>query len=241
MKSDGKNEKLGFIIKLIITTLIIAAFVLLVYYLMKVTGLKDNISSIEELRDYISSLGGNAVIVMIIFQILQVVILPVPGFVAVGAAVALFGPLYGAIYSLIGILIGSFIAFFIGRKLGFKAVAWLVGEKTLVKTLDRFAGKDRAFLTFAFLFPFFPDDVLCFVSGLTKMSLGYFSVTIIVTRVISVFITAYSVNGNIIPYDTAWGIIVWILIFIATAVITYFVYKKGDKIEEFFKRKRDKN
>ena len=92
-----------------------------------------------------------------------------------------------------------------------------------------------------FLFPFFPDDLLCFVAGITTMSAAYFIVMIIVTRLISVFIGSYSMNNSIIPFDTWWGILLWLLIFAATVAITVFIYKKGEEIEKLFKRKFSKN
>ena len=212
-------------------------FVLLVFCVITVTGVKDKISSIEELRDFVSSFGANAVLISLVFQILQVVVLPVPGFVAIGATVALFGPFKGSIISLIGILIGSFTAFFIGRGFGYKTASWLVGEKSLDKALAAVKGKDKAVLTVMFVFPFFPDDVLCFAAGLSTMSTAYFSVMIVIARALAVFGTAYSVNGSIIPYDTWWGILLWALVFVAVGAASYFIYKKGDAIERFFSQK----
>ena len=87
-----------------------------------------------------------------------------------------------------------------------------------------------------FLFPFFPDDVLCFVAGLSSMSIGYFSVMIIICRLISVFITAYSLNGNIIPYNTWWGLTIWGIIIILTIILTIYLYKNGEKIDNYFKK-----
>ena len=166
---------------------------------------------------------------------LQVVILPIPGFIAVGTGVALFGPLKTSIYALIGILLGSFVAFFIGRVLGYKVVKWIVGKDTLDKWLKSVKNKDKLVLTFMFLFPFFPDDVLCFIAGLSSMSTAYFFVMITLCRIISVVVASYSINGNIIPYTTWWGIALWILVFFVTVLITVYLYKNGDKIEKIVK------
>ena len=202
-------------------------------------------SSVKELREFVASLGADAVLFMLAFLFLQVVILPVPGFAAVGAAVALFGPFKGAVVSFIGILSGSFVAFFIGRSFGYKAASWVVGKKSLDKTLQSVKGKDKVVLTVMFLFPFFPDDVLCFVAGLSTMSNRYFAVMITLTRAISVFTTAYSIDGSVIPYDTPQGLIVWAIILIAVAAASFFIYKKGETIEkkftEIFKKKNKKD
>ena len=40
----------------------------------------------------------------------------------------------------------------------------------------------------------------------------YFIIMITITRIISVYTTNYSINGNIIPYNTPWGIAVWVLL-----------------------------
>ena len=110
----------------------------------------------------------------------------------------------------------------------------------LDKGLELVKGKDKVILTFMFLFPFFPDDVLCFVAGLSSMSVPYYIVMITITRIINIVVSAYSVNGSIIPYNTWWGILLWIAVFILVAALCYVIYKHGDKIENFFKSKFSK-
>ncbi|MBO7378015.1 MAG: TVP38/TMEM64 family protein [Clostridia bacterium] len=207
-------------------------------YALSASGFLDRVDSVEDLREFIASYGGLSVFLFLAIQILQVVVLPVPGVVAIGAGVLLFGPFRGAILSLIGIMAGSFIAFFIGRKLGYKVVCWLVGKENLDKATELAKGKDKVILTFMFLFPFFPDDVLCFVSGLSSMSFGFFAAMITVARIISVFTTAYSVNGNLIPYDTWWGILIWAILIVGTFFLVKIVYSNSEKIEKFFKRQK---
>ena len=115
-----------------------------------------------------------------------------------------------------------------------------MGKENLDKGLELVKGKDKVILTFMFLFPFFPDDVLCFVAGLSSMSVPYYIVMITITRIINIVVSAYSVNGSIIPYNTWWGILLWIAGFILVAALCYVIYKHGDKIENFFKSKFSK-
>lgn len=206
-------------------------------YLIKITGLWEKVGSVEKLREFISERGVYAVPIFILVQFLQVAVLPIPGAVTIGAGTALFGAFLGGVYSLIGILSASFFAFFVGRKFGAKAVGAIAGKKNLEKGLALVKGKDKVILTFMFLFPFFPDDILCFVSGLSTMSAGYYAVMITLTRIISVFLASYSLGGEIIPYDNPYGIAAWVAIFALTAALCAFVYKKGDKIEAWFSEK----
>ena len=238
MVSSEENSKSGIIFRFALTAAALAAVALIVVHFLKVSGLGEKLTSVEELRDYIASLGGNAVVAAIVFMILQTVVLPVPGAISVCAVVALFGPFKGAIYCLIGVLIGSFISFFIGKKIGYKGVSWLVGKNAVDRVLNKLNGKDKAFLTFAFFMPFFPDDALCFVAGLSKMKLSYFAVVISITRLISIFATAYSVNGDLIPYDTPWGIAAWCAIIVFSFALSRLLFKNYDKIKDFFIKKK---
>ena len=229
-----------FVYRLTFLTLILMTAALAVLYVMQITGLWDKIDSVEDLRNYVSGFGGYAVFIFIAIQFLQVVVLPIPGFITVSVGVLLFGAFKGSVYSVIGIVSASIVAFFIGRVFGYKVAGWLVGKENLDKGLELVKGKDKVILTFMFLFPFFPDDVLCFVAGLSSMSVPYYIVMITITRIINIVVSAYSVNGSIIPYNTWWGILLWIAVFILVAALCYVIYRHGDKIENFFKSKFSK-
>lgn len=229
-----------FVYRLTFLTLILMTAALAVLYVIQITGLWDKIDSVEDLRNYVSGFGGYAVFIFIAIQFLQVVVLPIPGFITVSVGVLLFGAFRGSLYSVIGIVSASIVAFFIGRVFGYKVAGWLVGKENLDKGLELVKGKDKVILTFMFLFPFFPDDVLCFVAGLSSMSVPYYIVMITITRIINIVVSAYSVNGSIIPYNTWWGILLWIAVFILVAALCYVIYKHGDKIENFFKSKFSK-
>lgn len=229
-----------FVYRLTFLTLILMTAALAVLYVMQITGLWDKIDSVEDLRNYVSGFGGYAVFIFIAIQFLQVVVLPIPGFITVSVGVLLFGAFRGSVYSVIGIVSASIVAFFIGRVFGYKVAGWLVGKENLDKGLELVKGKDKVILTFMFLFPFFPDDVLCFVAGLSSMSVPYYIVMITITRIINIVVSAYSVNGSIIPYNTWWGILLWIAVFILVAALCYAIYRHGDKIENFFKSKFSK-
>lgn len=150
-----------------------------IFFAVCATGFIKDMTSIEALREYIESSGNWAVWVFILFQFLQVVILPIPSTVTVMAGVALFGPLKCSLFSFIGIFIGSVLAFGIGRWLGYKVVSWIVGKEDLDKWLKKIKGKDYLILSIMFLLPLFPDDVLCFIAGLSSMTWGYFLVMIL--------------------------------------------------------------
>jgi len=127
------------------------------------------ISSPEAIRDYISQLGIVAPLVVMVAHILQVVFAPIPGAAVAVAAGYLFGPLVGFAVSLISVTIGSLIAFGLARRFGRPLVERLLDGKTIAM-LDGFADRHGiSGLLIVFLFPFLPDDALCFMAGLTRI------------------------------------------------------------------------
>ena len=234
------------IYRLIILGLICADIFAVIFYVICATGLIQKITSVEALQQYIDGFGAWAVIIYILFSYLQVVILPVPGSATVAAGVVLFGWLECSLYSFIGIVLGSITAFAIGRWVGYRAVCWIVGKDDLDKWLNKIKGKDYLILSLMFLLPMFPDDVLCFVAGLSSMTWPYFLVMIVITRLISTF--TVSLSFDLIPFNTWWGILTWIVLAALVVLAFYLVCKYSDKIDKFIKskfkikdRKRNKN
>ena len=171
----------------------------------------------------------------ILLQYLQVVLLPIPGTLSTVVGVALFGPFRATLYSLLGIILGSFTAFFIGRKFGYKAAIWLVGEDTLLRWQKKLKGKDNLVLTLMFLLPMFPDDVLCIIAGLSSMSTRYFLTMISIARVLAIVTTCYSVD--IIPLNTWWGLLTWGILLAVFAVAFILIYKNMDKLQKWLAKK----
>ncbi len=212
----------------------VLAFLLSVGLILLKSGIFERINSVEELQESLKESGAWAPISYILLQFLQVTVLPIPSIVSTLAGVALFGPFRAMIYSLIGILLGSVLAFFIGRKFGFKAVAWLVGEDAVQRWQKKLKGKDNLFLTAMFILPFFPDDILCFLSGLSSMSTRYFLGMIFIARLLGISATCYSFD--FIPLNKWWGIAFWGVVALIIVCAFVAMSKKADKIQGFFSK-----
>ena len=230
----GKNT----LAKALLSVYVFLLFCLVLIFIFQKTGFFKLINSSEGLQNYLERAGIWMPILYIVLQYLQVILLPIPTVVSTVAGLALFGPFKTMLYSFIGIVLGSVTAFFIGRKLGYKAVVWIVGEETLTKWQKKLKGKDNLVLTLMFLLPLFPDDVLCFVAGLSSMSNRYFLIMMLITRIVGIAGTCYSFD--FIPFNTWWGLLIW-GIFISFIIVAFIlVYKNIDKIQNFFKRIRRK-
>lgn len=230
-----EKEKL---FKTYFTVLVLLLFCLILLFILQKTGFFQVIQSKSSLEEYLASTGAWMPIFYVVLQYLQVVVLPIPSTVSTLAGVALFGPLYTLLYSLIGIMLGSMTAFFIGRKLGYKTVSWIVGKETLDKWQKKLKGKDNLLLTLMFVLPVFPDDVLCFVAGLSSMSNRYFIIMLTISRILSISVTCYSIH--LIPFDTFWGLLCWAVFFAAVIVAFIFVYKNLDKVQAWLLKQKER-
>ena len=226
-------------IKILLSVYFLLVFSLLVLLILQRTDFFEVIKSSESLQEYLARSGVWMPTLYILLQFLQVIVLPIPSVVSTLAGVALFGAFWATIYSLIGIIFGSVVAFFIGKKLGGKAVAWMVGEDSLKKWQKKLKGKDNLILTLAFALPLFPDDILCFLAGLSTMTTKYFLVMVTICRALGIVGTCYSVD--LIPFNTWWGIAIWIGLALITVFAFVIIYKNLDKIQKKIRARRKEN
>ena len=217
---------------------LLVVFCLSLILIFQKSGFFEVVNDSEKLQAYIESAGAFMPVMYIVLQFLQVVLLPIPSIVSTLAGLALFGAFKTMIFSLIGMIPASLLAFLIGKKLGVKAVSWIVGKETLCKWKKKLKGRDNLFLTAMFLLPLFPDDLLCFFAGLSTMRFSYFLFMIIIARTIAVGATCYSVD--LIPFTTWWGLTIWGVFLLSVSLCIFFVYKCMNKSAKSGKKKGEK-
>ncbi len=128
--------------------------------------------SVETLQAYMKDFGIAAPLVLTLFQAIQVVIPVLPGYLGCAAGAVAFGSMSGFWCNYIGISAGSIIAYFLARKYGKNLVLSLFPENQYRKWSGR-VEKSKSYGLFLFvatLLPLFPDDFLCYFSGLMKMN-----------------------------------------------------------------------
>lgn len=213
--------------KFFVLTSVFAAAFLLIYVVLDASGVLSKCKDIDALVALIRSTKQWGVLVYIALVIFQVVFLPIPSAIVAVLGSILYGPTYAFIYMTAGTLTGSVITFLLGKIFGRKLVIWMIGEEKTDKYAKLLNEKGRFFFIIAMLFPFFPDDIICLVAGMTKMSLKYFTIAVSLTRPVMIAFFCYFGSGTIIPFK-GWGIPVWIGI-IAITIIAFFVINKIKK------------
>lgn len=148
----------------------ITGFVILVLLLVKML-FQQQFQSVEDLQIYMQRFGVFAPVFLTLFQAFQVVVPVLPGYLGCAVGSIAFGPTVGFICNYVGICIGSIIAYFLAKKYGINLVMELFSEKMYNKWSERIERSKSYnwFLFIATLLPLFPDDFLCYFSGLVKM------------------------------------------------------------------------
>ena len=222
------------ILRTILVCVIIAAVVVLAYYILNWTGVWEQINSVEKLQNVILSWGFWGRFGFVMLSFLQVTFIPLPSTVTIIAGTLIYGPLQASLLSLAGILLGSMLAFLLGKVFGRRLVVFMVGEKTCKKWVDFLTNAKYSFFIMMLL-PIFPDDVLCLVAGLTNMSWTFFTVTNLIARPIGIFTVSYFGSGHLIPYH-GWGLIVWAILIVLIIAVLILAYKYQKQIENFLMR-----
>jgi len=186
----------GFLPFLKLTTITAVSCLLFVglFFLLKATGWLGKFSNVQELKKIILSAGFFSYCVFVALQFLQVTIIPLPASITTIVGVILFGPLVAFILSLLAILLGSFFAYFLGRTFGEKLLFWAIGKKKTLQ-MQNLSKKGRIIFFLMMLFPFFPDDILCIMAGVSNMDFRFFLMTNLVTRTVGIFCLCFL--GNI--------------------------------------------
>lgn len=140
----------------------------------------------------IKQLGLFGPFVFMIVQIIQVVIPIIPGPVACGLGVMLFGPWFGFIFNYIGSVLGAIIAFLLAKHYGEPFVLKYTSPTIYKKYLA--TNKFYWFFGFALIVPGFPDDLLCMIAGVTPLSFKNYLQILLPCKAISLFCFSFGLD-----------------------------------------------
>ncbi len=90
-----------------------------------------------------------------------------------------------------GVTLGSILAIVLARRYGRPLVERFVPEETLARMDGLIAKGGLWFFLIAFLLPFFPDDALCFLAGLSSIPFPWLLAVVIVGRLPGVAASAF--------------------------------------------------
>jgi uncharacterized membrane protein YdjX (TVP38/TMEM64 family) len=188
--------------------------------------------SLEEFRTYVAGYGGWAYLVYWLVQFLAVVVAPIPGNVITLAGGLMFGTFISILLSLTANYAASFLVFGLCRLLGKSFAQKFMGKHSTNKYYELFTRKRDTFLFLTILFPFFPDDMICMLAGLTEISFRRFAFILIVAKPWGLI--AASVLGSV---GLELPLPILIILGILGVVVFVLGLMYGDRVETYIRRK----
>ncbi len=178
----------------------------------------------EKMQLFIEGFGIWGPLVFIVLQIVQVVISFIPGNITTVLGGTLFGSFLGFVYSYVAIILGSIIAFLVSRKVGHAVVRKMVGAKSYDRYYDVIhsqgtLARTRLTLGITMVLPFFPDDVICMLCGVTALPFWQFLLIIALTRPLGLLFAAAVGAGAL--NVSLWGMGVIAVASIALGLLTF--------------------
>lgn len=146
------------------------------------TGFFEAAGSPERMGAYIARCAPWSHLAYFGVQLVSVIVAPIPSNITAAAGAYLFGLWPSFLLTWGAVTGGSALVFALARALGQRFASQFVNEKLSEKYLDLIRRKRDVFLALAFLFPFFPDDLLCILAGLTDISFRGFLLLVVLAR-----------------------------------------------------------
>ncbi len=178
------------------------------------------------LEALVKGLGPAGPLAIILLQMAQVVLAPIPGQVVGLASGYLFGPWLGTLYSMAGLFLGSLAAVCVVRRWGRPAIERLVDAPALARIdrLSRSLGLPLLFLIF--VLPFLPDDLILLVAGLTDIPIPGIMIVATIGRLPGVLVSCWLGTGA-----TRLSPVQWLMVIAATLALAAPVYHWRSSLE----------
>ena len=196
------------------------------YALVK-SGLLEEINSVEDLRALIGRAGPMAGVAYFLLQMMTVIVAPIPSNVTMMAGALALGFWPAMILGVLAVICGSVIVFLAARALGRNAVRRFLDRGVMERYLPVIEEKQDMFLFLTMLFPFFPDDALCILAGLTTISLRRFVLILAAARPWGLVFAALLGSGSI--QMPVWG---WVLLAVPMIAVFILAMRYSRQIEE---------
>jgi uncharacterized membrane protein YdjX (TVP38/TMEM64 family) len=186
---------------------------------------------VTAMRQAVESVGPWGPVAFVALQAVQVVVAPIPGSLTAVAGGYLFG-WWGLAFSLVGVTIGSAVAFWLARRFG-RPYVERIADTAALERFDAVLGETGDVGVFVvFLVPGLPDDVVCFLAGLTPIRLRRLVGISLVARFPG-FLLANSLGTSLATRALPEALVV-LAVLVASSVLGY---RYRDRVVEWLERR----
>jgi uncharacterized membrane protein YdjX (TVP38/TMEM64 family) len=213
---------------LMLAGVIAAAFIALIAIFWQ--PISSVLGDTDRARQLVAEAGPWGPLIFIGMQILQVLVAPIPGQVTGLLGGLLFGWPVGFLLTMVGAAIGFTLIFVLARKLGRPFVERFVDKKLLSK-FDYLIESHGVLVFFLiFLLPAFPDDIICYIAGLTTIKIRTLILISLLGRIPGNLLL--SITGAGVAESNTQVVVITVTIMLVVGVVGFLNRKR---IERFVK------
>ena len=230
-----ENKKKIKVVKIIVSITVLA---ILGVFLWQLAPLMIKLSTPEgqiAFKDKINSMGFNGILLLFGLQIVQILLVVLPGEPFEVLAGMCYGTWGGYLFITISVLITNIIIFFTVRKLGEKYLYNFFQKEKVEKVMNSKLFKNprniEIVLFILFFLPASPKDLFVYIGGLLPVKPVRFITIATLARFPSI-ITSTMVGANISSGNWKTSLIIYLITFVTAVLIIYLVNLK-DKNKEF--------
>ncbi len=171
--------------------------------------------------------GPWAPLAFIGLYVAQSIAAPIPGQALNFAAGYIFGLIPGILYSWLGLILGTTAALLLARYIGRPLVQRLVNPAALEKMDHLAENRGLVFFFLVFLIPGLPDDIACFVAGLTSLPLLALIAVSAIGRLPSVGASVWlGTHAQKLPWQG------WLILAGLTVALALAAWRYGERIQD---------
>jgi len=157
----------------------------------------------------------------------------IPGEISEFIGGYIYGPVLGTIYSAIGVCIGSWLAFALSRIYGLPLVRRIVRPSIMDKYDYLMEHQGRHISFFLFMIPGFPKAALCYIVGLSRMTIWTFIAVSTPGRLLGIILV--SICGSSLKNHQATIFVILLAIMSIIFLLAYFFRGRLMKFAERWK------
>lgn len=230
MKKTEKMKLIKIIISIVIVTILGICIWKMWPFLIELSNKEGQIA----FKNKIQSLGFKGLLLLFSIQVLQILLVILPGEPFEVIAGMCYGSIGGAVFITASVLITTIIIFFTVRKLGEKYLYNFFKKEKVEKIMkSKLLGNEKnleIILGILFILPATPKDLLVYIGGLLPVKPWRFILISTFVRFPSV-ITSTMVGSNLTNGNWKISILIYLITFLITGVLIYLLSLK-DKNKE---------
>ena len=166
-----------------------------------------------------------------VIVVLQIIFLPISTMFLIVPALIMFGPWNTFFVTLLALCVGAILTYLVGLICRKPIKRWIAKYPTINAWCVQLEKNGKIFLPYFSIVPIIPDELICLLSGITKINFWYFCIVTIISRAVSLISVCFM--GAIIPMH-GWWLVLWAVIFVVMTILCYIATKKQEKIKQWF-------